>query len=76
VSEAANIATRLRRLLPLLEHGKETHVQWRNYLRHPLVPASAAKDVGDAHFHQKMVEEYDERIGAVSEAIGFLERER
>ena len=69
---SAQIVARLRALLPDLEWGRETHVQWRDYLASGRAPSGADRDVGDAAFHQRLVEIYDERIAAVCQAADFI----
>ena len=66
------IAKRLQALLPELEDGRETHVQWRDC-------AQKWRDqnpsIGTSEFHANCVRYYDERIAAVKEAIEALSDE-
>jgi hypothetical protein len=63
------VVERLTALLPDLEYSRQTHVDWRDCESKYRV---ANPDIGDAEFHAQCVREYDERIGAIREAIDLL----
>lgn len=63
------IVARLTALLSELEYSRETHVQWANASAESL---ARNPNIGDRTFHLKCVEEYDERLAAINEAIEFL----
>ena len=63
------IIQRLEGLLPELQYSRETHVQWRDcdqsYRdRNP--------EIGEAEFHARAVQDYDNRICVIRDAIEHL----
>lgn len=63
-------------LIPMLEEGRITHVEWRDYFRaHPEMekhPEYAR--LGSADFHDNVLAEYDLRIKVVRDAMEELHR--
>lgn len=64
-----DLQKRLKALIPGLEYSRETHRQWRDCDQKYRDENPA---IGDPDFHQKCIDEYDERISAIKEAIGAL----
>lgn len=62
----ADVVLELKALLPLLEYGRETHVQWAAADQKDL---DANPRIGDRKFHSEMVEQYDMRIRGINRAI-------
>ena len=70
MSNQASLLQRLRALIPELEDGRDTHVQWRDCHQRF---RDANPSIGDKAFHAGMVNVYDERIACVRDAIAFIE---
>lgn len=66
----SELLMRLKKLLPELEFGRGTHIQWRDC---PQIYREKNPDIGDIEFHQKCVDTYDERIATIKDAITFIE---
>lgn len=64
------LTARMRELLPKLEYGRETHVQWRDCDQKY---RDAEPSIGTREFHAEMVDEYDERIACFKAAIAYIE---
>lgn len=60
---------RLEALLPELAYSRQTHVEWRDCDQ---VHRDRNPEIGSAEIHAQYVRDYDERIGAIQEAIEFL----
>lgn len=70
MSEGAALIERLGNLVPELEYGRETHVQWRDCDQKY---RDAEPSIGTREFHADMVTKYDERIACVRAAIAYIE---
>lgn len=68
-----DVIERLKKLAPELSDGRQTHVEWRNCSQKY---RDKNPDIGDKEFHHNMVLVYDERIGAITEAMNEIERLR
>lgn len=62
-------AARLGALLPELERGRRTHVDWRDCDQ---IYRNQNPAIGDSEFHDARVRDYDERIEAIKEAAALL----
>lgn len=65
------IVDKLKNLLPELEYGRGTHVEWRDCDQRY---RDENPSIGDKEFHNKLVKIYDNRISTVKEAIEILEK--
>jgi len=72
VSVPDGLLSRVQDLIPLLEDGRETHVEWRDWLKANPENEKVNPDAGDAEFHAAMVKEYDERLQVMKEVIDVL----
>ena len=65
----AELIDRLNNLLPELEHGKETHRQWRDCDQKY---RDENPDIGDKDFHTNLVKVYENRISCVTDALEYI----
>ncbi len=66
------LPNRLRALVPELEHGRQTHLDWGAYIdKHPEY-LKEHPDFGDVDHQAEQVEEYNKRIRTVLEAAEAL----
>ena len=72
--ELTEVIQRLDALLPELQEGRITHVEWGEWMAGDTDGSRMAKnpDIGDAGFHAHMVEVYDTRIQTVKAARAAL----
>lgn len=72
-----SLADRLEALLPPLRDGRQTHVEWGEWMRGDVNGSRAAQNpgVGTAEFHDGMVAEYDSRIQTVTDAATAIRAE-
>lgn len=70
MSHQAALLQRLRALLPELESGRNTHVEWRDCEQQW---RDMNPHIGDPEFHAGCIRDYDERIACVHEAIAYVE---
>ena len=66
------VAERLRKLIPELECGRKTHLDWGAYFERYPAAMAQQPDLGDVSFHKENVAVYNERIAAIQEAIEAL----
>jgi len=71
----ADTIEQLKNLLPGIEFGRGTHVDWAEWFeKNPTDPR--IKALGDTDFHRNREAEYDARILAINSAITEIERLR
>ena len=67
--EKTELIVELTKLIPDMEHGRETHRQWRDCDQ---IHRDKEPSIGDKDFHTRLVTVYDNRIRVIQGAINYI----
>lgn len=63
----------LRGLIPALEYGRATHLDWGQWLEKHPEQLAHEPGLGDMSHHREQVQVYDDRIRLINAAIAVIE---